>query len=632
MNKKHIYLVVIFLMVASFIAYGRLFSNDFIHFDDNVYITENDHIQSGIHPESLQWAFTAFHSKNWLPLTWLSHMLDWSLFGANPVFHHLVNLLLHIGTVIFLFFFLNRTTTSPWISALATALFALHPLRVESVAWAAERKDVLSMFFGMAGIYVYSLYAESLRLSRYFLGLILFALSLLSKSMLVTLPFVLLLLDYWPLRRWPGQPSAAMKRERHGTGRLIGEKIPFVVLTVLASIITVWAQYEENVTRLPFTARMANAIHSYVVYLEKTFWPIDLAVFYPFEQVFSPWQISVFFLILTGLTVFVFYHMKSRPFIFVGWCWYVGTLVPVIGLVPVNVPMADHFTYFPSVGLAVMFSWGVWSFFKNERMTKSFLFPVGVAVLIVFSVLTWKQCGYWKNDLELFGHALSVTENNAMTHNNFGLALLTQGKDREAIDHFNRAIGITPDFVLPYYNRANAWMQLGSYEQAIADYNVAIRLQPDYAEGYYSRANAFGFLGQYRQAINDLDRAIMLKPDYVKAYNNRGILYGKLEQYNRAIENFNEIIRRRPGHASAYNNRGFAFLKLGRYQKALEDFSRAIALKSGYVKAYSNRADVYLKLGQPQKAIGDLRQVVRLQPDEKDARQLLNRILEGQLN
>lgn len=629
MNKKHIYLVVIILIVACSISYSRILSNDFIHFDDNLYITENDHVQSGINPASIRWAFTAFHSQNWIPLTWLSHMLDWSLFGGDPVFHHLVNLLLHIGAVIFLFLFLNRTTQSLWLSAFAAALFALHPLRVESVAWAAERKDVLSMFFGMAGIYVYSFYTDSLSLSRYCLCLILFALSLLSKSMLVTLPFVLLLLDYWPLKRWPGQTSITNQSDRNEIGRLIWEKTPLFCLTILLSIITVWAQYEENVIRLRFTARIANAIHSYVVYLQKTFWPIDLAFYYPFAQDFSPWLISVFFLIMTGITVFVFYHMKTRSFLFFGWCWYMGTLIPVIGLVPVNVPMADHFSYFPSVGLAVMITWGTLSFVKNKRVVKNILFPSGVAVLVILVSLTWKQCGVWKNDLDLFGHALKVTKNNAMAHNNFGLALIAQGKEQDALDHFNRAISINPHFVLPYFNRGNVYMTLGMHEKAMADYHVALGLQPDYAEGYYSRAVAFMQQGRYQQAINDLDRAIMLKPDYVKAYNNRGIAYGKLGQYDRAIENFDELIRQRPDYASAYNNRGFAFLQIDRYQQAIDDFSRAIVLNPDYVKAYANRDHAYLKLGQQENAIGGLREAVSTKPHDEKARQSLRRSLKG---
>ncbi len=287
MKKKYTYLIVIFLIVASCAAFGRIAGNDFINYDDNIYITENNHIKSGINSESIKWAFTAVVVSNWHPLTLLSHMLDWNLFGANASGHHLVSLLLHIGAVIFLFLFLNKTTNNIWPSAFAAAFFALHPLRVESVAWAAERKDVLSMFFGMASIYAYAFYAENSKLSKYFLCLILFALALMSKPMMVTLPFVLMLLDYWPLKRWQKALAAPVESRFKLAGKLIWEKIPFIFLTIVFSIVTFWAQNKGGAVvpmeYLPFLKRIANAIVSYVAYLEKIFWPVNLAVFYPYE-------------------------------------------------------------------------------------------------------------------------------------------------------------------------------------------------------------------------------------------------------------------------------------------------------------------------------------------------------------
>ena len=319
--KKYTYLIIIFLIVASFIAYGRILGNGFINYDDIQYITENNHIKSGINPESIKWALSTIDVYYWHPLTWLSHMLDWSLFKEHAGGHHLISLLLHIGSVLLLFFFLYRTTKNIWPSAFAAALFALHPLRVESVAWAAERKDVLSMFFGMACLYTYAFYAENYKLSRYFLCLILFALSLMSKPMLVTLPFVLLLLDYWPIKRWQKVLDEPVKRFNLA-GKLIWEKVPFIFLTIVLSIVTVWGQNKFGVVipmkNIPFSARVQNAVISYVLYLEKIFWPVDLAVFYPYEYPFPLWKILFSCFILIGVTIVVIYAIKKLPFLFVG--------------------------------------------------------------------------------------------------------------------------------------------------------------------------------------------------------------------------------------------------------------------------------------------------------------------------
>ncbi|MCX5848922.1 MAG: tetratricopeptide repeat protein [Deltaproteobacteria bacterium] len=552
MKKRYNYLIIIFLIVASFAAFGRITGNDFINFDDPIYITDNNHIKSGINPGSIKWAFSAFVSSNWHPLTWLSHMLDWNLFATNASGHHLVNLLLHIGSVLFLFFFLNRATKSLWSSAFAAAFFALHPLRVESVAWAAERKDVLSMFFGMASIYVYALYVENYKLPRYFFCLILFILSLMSKPILVTLPFVLLLLDYWPLGRWQRALSSPAESRFKITGRLVWEKAPFIFLTIGSSIMTFWAQNNggsvASLEHLPFPARVVNAILSYVSYLGKIFWPVDLAVFYPYEYPFPFWQTLVFCFILIGITIFVIYALKKLPFLFVGWFWYLGTLIPVIGLVQVGrQAMADRYTYLPSIGIVIMLVWGIPLLFPRANIRKNILFPAGLAVLAILAVLTWQQCGYWKNSIDLFNHALRVTKKNYQAYNNLG----------------------------------NAYAKLGQYQRTIADYNEAIRLKPDYAEAYYNRGTAYGkLLGQYQKAIEDFNKAIGLNPNYIKAYNNRGLSYDKLGQYHLAIGNFNEAILLQPDYADAFNNRAAVYLNQGNGVSGCPDAQKACELKN----------------------------------------------------
>ena len=490
MKKKYIYLVIILLIVLSCLAFGRIAGNNFINYDDNKYITENNYIQYGINKESVKWAFTTTYFSYWHPLTWLSHMLDWSIFGANPYGHHLVSLLLHIFAVVFLFLFLNKTTNNIWPSAFAAAFFAIHPLRVESVAWASERKDVLSMFFAITCFYAYAFYAELPKLSRYLLCLVLFSLALMSKPTMVTLPFVMMLLDYWPLKRWPTE------RRNNLAGKLILEKLPFVCLSIAVCVITFWAQNKDeqlaSIEHLPFFNRVANSFISYTFYLEKTFWPDNLAVFYPYDLSLSLWKIFISGTILTVITIFFFYYVRKLPFLFVGWFMYLGTLIPVIGFIQSGAQsMADRYTYLPSIGITFVLAWGISSLIKNEDARKKILFATAIAVIIIMTFLTWRQCGYWQNSINLFSHALRVTQNNYLAHNSRGIA----------------------------------YGELSQYQQAIDDFNKAIYLKPDYFKAYNNRGVTYTKLGQYQNAVNDYNQAILLKPDYAKAYENRGFVY-----------------------------------------------------------------------------------------------------------
>jgi protein O-mannosyl-transferase len=582
-SRKYSYIIIIFLIVASCIAFSPIAENHFINLDDNEYILENHPLQSGFNSQSIQWAFTSVVKGNWHPLTLLSHMLDWSLFGANASGHHLVSLFFHIGAIVFLFLFLNKTTNTIWPAAFAAAFFALHPLRVESVAWASERKDVLSMFFGIACLYAYVFYAEAPKISRYLACLILFVMSLMSKPMMVTLPFVLMLLDYWPLQRWQKTMDAPVKNGFHAAGKLLWEKVPFICLTLASCIVTLWAQHKDNLVvsldSLPFTQRLSNAIVSCAVYLEKTIWPFNLAVFYPFEYFLPLWKVIFSGIILIIITLTVLYYIKKLPFLFVGWFWYLGTLVPVIGLVQVaNQAMADRYTYLPSIGIAMMLAWGIPLLFQRKN-TKKRLFPLaGIAVIIFLAVLTWRQCGYWKNSSTLFSHSLRVTENNHLAHNNLGITLIQEGRIREAIYHYDKAISIVPDIYFYYINRGIAYTRIGEYQLALNDYNKVISLTPNTPDAYYFRGSFYGKNGQSRLAINDFNKAIELNPDYIQAYNNRGNAYADMGQYQQAIENFNEAIRRNPDYADAYNNRAFVYLNQGDIISGCRDAQKACEL------------------------------------------------------
>jgi protein O-mannosyl-transferase len=597
MKKKYTYLIVIFLIVSTLAAFSRIAGNDFINYDDPTYITENNHIRSGINAESVKWAFSAFVSKNWHPLTWFSIMLDWSLFGANPSGHHLVSLLLHIGAVVFLFLFLNKATGNLWPAAFAAAIFALHPLRVESVAWAAERKDVLSMFFGMACLYAYGCYAQSLKLSKYFLCLILFALSLLAKSMLVTLPFIFLLLDYWPLGRWQKDTTALPQNRLPMIVKLAGEKIPFIFLSVVSCIMTILAQYEADSISIPFPSRVATAVISYASYLGKTFRPFDLVVYYPFEHYYLFREILFICVIFSAITIVVIYSVKKMPFLFVGWFWYLGTLIPVSGLVQINAPMADRYTYLPSIGIAVMLAWGIELLFCRADIRKKILFPAGMAVIIVCMFLTWRQCGYWKNSTTLWTHTIQVTQDNFLAYNNRGTSYDDPGKYRQAIEDFNEAIRLNPRYADALFNRGNVYASIGQYEQAVADYNEVIRLNPDYTDAYLNRGGAYSDLGRYQLALEDLNKVISMKKHFAAVFYKRGVAYTKNGRYQHAIKEYNKDMTMKQDFAGLFFNIGVIYTKMGQYQPAIENYHQAITLNPAHVDSCKNMGLIYLKQG-----------------------------------
>jgi protein O-mannosyl-transferase len=579
MTKKHTYPIIIILVVVCLISYSRILGNDFINFDDNVYLTENNHVRSGLNLETVQWAFTAVVSSNWHPLTLLSHALDWSMFGDKAGGHHFVNLLLHIAGVLLLFLFLNKTTKSLWPSAFIAALFALHPLRVESVAWAAERKDVLSMAFGLATIYAYSFYAEKQQTSQYILCLVLFALGLMAKPMLVTLPFLLLLLDYWPLERWKKENSPLIvtneskiislkKKDRRlksqpvkqtipvstkdqpTISRLFWEKTPFFLLAIISSAITVWAQNKGGalapLDRLPFFERLMNAVVSYAAYLGKIFWPVDLAVFYPYRYNLSSGEFLLSAILIIAISIVVILYIRKLPFLFVGWFWYLGTLVPVIGLVQVGrQAMADRYTYLPSIGIGIMIVWGLMSLLPKEKLQKIILIPLAAITIILLAVITWRQCGYWKNSIELFRHALNVTENNYLAHDSLGVALDATGKHQEAILH----------------------------------YRSSIKINPDQANAYYNLASALKDQGNMEEAVKYLRETLRINSSYRNAHNKLGIILEKyFRNYDEAIYNYQQELEIQPDEAGVHYNLGIALAKKGMLKDAEQHFYRAISL------------------------------------------------------
>ncbi|MBW1896674.1 MAG: glycosyltransferase family 39 protein, partial [Deltaproteobacteria bacterium] len=456
-NRRLKVAVLIGLTLLTFLVFWQVTSHEFVIFDDEVYVTQNDEVQKGLSWDGVAWAFTTTHANFWHPLTWLSHMLDCRLFGLNPAGHHLTSLLLHIANTLLLFLVFHRMTGALWPSAFVAALFACHPLHVESVAWVSERKDVLSTLFWMLTLGAYVRYVEHPRGRAYLLAVVFFSLGLMAKPMLVTLPFVLLLLDYWPLDRLdfgqqshrPGDQAGHPGYPKSSFFHLLLEKVPFLVLSAVSCIVAYTAQAHGGAIKssgvFSIDVRIANALISYVSYLEKTFWPHHLAVFYPHPGTWPVWQIAGAGLLLVSISALVLLGMRKKPYLTLGWFWYLGTLVPVIGLVQVGIhAMADRYTYVPLIGVFIMIAWGLQDIAKRWRPQRVVLGLSAAAVICAFTISSARQLNHWQNSSTLFQHALNVTEDNYGAHNNLGLALAQRGKLDEAIDHYLRALEIKP--------------------------------------------------------------------------------------------------------------------------------------------------------------------------------------------
>jgi len=532
---RWICLIMALMALMTLTVYGQVRQHAFIDFDDYEYITENPHVRTGLTLDNIVWAFSSYHSNNWHPLTWLSHMVDVELFGLNPAGHHLVNVFLHIANSLLLLAILRRLTGAAGPSAFTAALFALHPLHVESVAWAAERKDVLSCLFWLLTMAMYCRYVERPGWKRYLAAATVFAMGLMAKQMLVTLPFVLLLLDYWPLGRW--RPRARKTAggmtgqlpEDGGSlsspGRLVSEKIPLFILAAVAGVIVFTVQLKSgvlyNLPEFPLTVRIENALVAYVVYLGQTFWPVDLAVFYPHPlHTLPPWKVAGAAGLLTAISAAVLWTGKRRPYLAVGWCWYLGTLIPVIGLVQVGVQaMADRYTYIPLIGVFIMIAWG-----GRELITRisGFLSPVkppgtiavglAVAALLVLSILTWRQVGHWRDNVTLYEHAARVVPDNYWAYNNLGAALAAREQLDAAASLFAKSLGILPSYPGANRNMAVLLYKKGRYAEALPFLTTALKVQPRNPDLHFTRGAVLLKMDRRAEAAAAFREALSLRP------------------------------------------------------------------------------------------------------------------------
>jgi tetratricopeptide (TPR) repeat protein len=612
--KKTLVLSIYFtLAVSTLLVFWQVRNFDFIDYDDNVYVYENQHVLNGLTEDGTIWAFTTGNASNWHPLIWLSLMLDCQLFGPGPGGFHLVNILLHIVNILLLFTVLKKMTGALWQSAFVAALFALHPMHVESVAWIAERKDVLSTFFWMLTLLAYFVYVSRPSVFRYIVTLAAFALGLMAKPMLVTLPFVLLLLDYWPL-------------ERKISWRLLVEKIPFFVLAVISSVITFLVQRSagavSDINVISLNYRITNVFLSYAQYIGKMFWPQNLAVFYPLHAAasFPFWQVAMYALLLLGISVFVVYLGRNRRYLMVGWFWFVGTLIPVIGIVQVGAQAyADRYTYVPYIGLFIMLAWYLPQLLSKWAQRKIAFGLSMILILTTLGICASRQVSYWKNSVTLFSHALAATQNNYIAYHNLGFAYNDLGRQTEAIDAYKNAIRIRPDYAEAHYNLGIAYGRLGRHQEALDAYKQAICIKPNYADAHYGLGFEYGSLGRGTESIDAYKQTIKIKPDYVKAYYSLGTVYGSLGRYQETIDACKQAIRIKPDYAEAHYNIGVACYKLGRGTEAIDAYKQAIGIKPDYAEAYYGLGAVYKSLSRYQDTVEAYKQAIRIKPDYADA-------------
>jgi len=651
----------ILIAVLTLAIYWQVLDYGFINFDDPTYVIENKHIRDGLTIEGVKWAFTSFYASNWHPLTWLSHMLDIEFFGMNPGMHHLSNITIHTLNAVLLFILLERMSGVLWRSAMVAALFALHPLHVESVAWISERKDILSTFFGILTLTAYVRYTRMHGLKRYTQMTVLFICSIMSKPMMVTLPLLMLVLDFWPLKRIDAMKGESGYKPVMGTLRnlllLFREKIILFAVAFISGIVTVCAQHSggavQSVVHLNLGDRMMNAAVSYCTYIWKMVWPTDLAVYYPYPSAFVFPYVVLCVVLIVVVTIAIIAFMDKRPYFASGWFWYMVTLLPVIGIIQVGgQSMADRYTYVPSIGIFIMAVWGVSDLLIPFRNRKVILTGISALVIGASSILTFIQAGYWRDSIILFGHALDVTNGNDLAHFNLGHALeengnaheaekhyrdavvlkahnaayhtalgsllADTGRTDEAVEHLTQALQIEPALIEARVNLGNIMLLRGETEGSIQEYSKALTADPMNAETLNNLGVAYVRKGHLRNAIKCFQQAIHIRPDYKDALENfvrAGRARKSME--NEAVELL-RLIEIQPRNQTLYIRLGNLFLQHGELDKAQKEYKKALSIDTGNLVAMKGLAVAYSQKHEYEQALTTLRNMIKIQPENHD--------------
>lgn len=661
------YLIAAVLLLSITLAvFWQVRNHEFVGLDDDHYVAENATVRKGLTIEGLEWAFRTTTAANWHPVTWISHMLDISLFGLNPGAHHLTSVAIHAANAVLLFLLLTGMTGRIWAGAFTAALFAVHPLHVESVAWISERKDVLSTLFGFLAILEYLRYVRRPAAGSYLKMILFFGLGLMTKPMLVTLPFVLVLLDLWPLRRFglpPPGPGVHPSSTGGDTPRpllfLLREKAPLFVLSAASSAITYIVQETSGAVipgeTLPIGIRMENALISYAAYLGKTIWPAGLSAYYPYPLGGIPlFEVAAAVLLLILISAFAVWQVRQRPYITIGWFWFLGTLVPVIGMVQVGgQAMADRYTYLPLVGIFIPISWGIPDLLSRFPHRERILAVLGGGSIVILSILTWFQVGHWRTTETLFEHALAVTENNALAHSNLGAYLAKGGRTDEAIPHFLEALRIEPadsvshnnlgvildeagdpvraqahfreairhdpGFALAHANLGYTLFKSGNYPEAIDPLIRAIELNPDDAKAHEHLGNALEMRGNLREASDHYRMAVRLREDNAEAGTRLALLLMKMGEFEEAEELYRKLLRKRPEDTQARFNLGVSLFSLGRIEEAVSEYRRVVKKRSDDPKIHVNLGMALAARGNLPEAVSEYREALRLKPDDLKA-------------
>ena len=616
-------LISICLVAAIIAVYWPVYKYDFVRYDDGAYITNNANIKSGLNWKSVCWAFTTGYQGNWYPVTWVSHIIDYQLFKDWAGGYHITNILFHILNTLILFYVLMRMTGTVWPSAFVAAAFALHPLHVESVAWIAERKDVLSTFFWLLTMWAYIRYAENPKFKWYLATFVLFILGLMSKPMLVTVPFVLLLLDFWPL-------------ERRISWRLLIEKIPFFICSIASSIVTFFVQQNSKavvaLSTFGFKVRIGNAIVSYITYVTKMIWPSQLAVLYPHPGgELSPTKVIIYGLLLILISIYFISLAKRYRFPAVGWFWYLGTLVPVIGLVQVGAQaIADRYTYMTLTGLFIIIAWGAKEFIPKWRYKNVILISLAVIVSTAWALTASRQLRYWENSLTLFEHTLQITKNNSIILCGYASSLANLNRFDQAIECFNKSLKIKPDLAEAYDGLGLTLEKTGKVSEAIEQFRLAIKYKPDFIMAYNNLAVALRKQGRNEEAVDCLEQALKLKPDFIKARLNLGLAFYSLREFDKAIESFNKVLESEADNAMAHANLGLSLVANGRIDEGIEEIRFVLKAEPNNAKMHLNLGILLEQKGEIAEAIKSYHKALEINPFDMTSHQLLEAALKKQ--
>jgi tetratricopeptide (TPR) repeat protein len=661
LNKRPaIFALCSLLALVTLACYWPVTAHQFIDLDDHEYIYDNPHVKSGLTWPGVVWAFQTGCASNWHPLTWISHMGDCQLYGLNPAGHHLTNLLFHIANTLLLFLLLRRMTGSLWRSACVAALFAWHPLHVESVAWASERKDVLSTFFFLLTLLAYVRYAEKSegRMQNaessdmlhasilyppsstffYLLSLLFFSLGLMSKPMLVTLPFVLLLLDYWPLQRLSFLPSLhhsitpplhpsitpSLQHSNTPTPRLFLEKLPFFALALAASVVTYLVQRTggavSSLEILPLQSRVANALVVYVRYLSQTLWPSQLAALYPYSRHLPVGAVIAAGVLLAGLSAWFVLRARRQPFLIVGWLWYLGTLVPTIGLVQVgSQSMADRYTYIPSIGLFLLIVWGLDALCDRWPRQRYWLAAAGTLALAGCLICTWGQLKCWQDSETLFRHAIAATTDNYIAYDGLGNALEASGQPGEALACYAEAVRLKPNYPEGQYDLGTTLMKRGRLAEAVEHLTAAVKHNPAFAHAHINLGKALLEQGKLEEAADHLSQAVRLTPDDAEAHYNLGTLLQMQGKTDAAIACFSAALRLNPEYGEAHGNLGVALMRQGKLGEGAAHLAAALRLNPNNPEAHYNLGLALLELNHAREAADQFAAALRLNPDAPGA-------------